>query len=175
VSSAPSTADAPALADRVAALEERLARRDDEDAIRDLLATYARRSDAGDADAWIALFTEDARIAVHRPAPAGLGEWRGRDALRALMADPSGHGRLEGRTMHLPALAVLVDATGDDAVAETAACVLARDETGATVVHEASFSTWRFRREDGDWRIAERVRHPLGTPLPATPELHEAA
>lgn len=176
--SAPAAHDDPRideLRERLAAVERRLSERTQQDAIRDLLADYARCSDAGYVDAWLALFTDDARIAVHRLPPAGLDEWQGRDALRRLIADPAGHGRLEGRTMHLPALSIVVDIDGVAASAASAACVLAKDDAGATVIHEASFSTWKFRRVDGRWRIAERVRHPLGASVPPSPELRRTS
>lgn len=63
------------------ALEARVQRLEDTEAIRELLRDYGRHLDRRDIDAWAALFAEDGEWL------GGLGRARGHEALRGMLAD----------------------------------------------------------------------------------------
>jgi 3-phenylpropionate/cinnamic acid dioxygenase small subunit len=80
-------------------IEQRLQAAEDYIAIEQLLMRYAAALNTGDADAYVALFTQEAVFELRRDSeePPFLGPFVGRDALRAqwfpdALADASGEG-----------------------------------------------------------------------------------
>ena len=87
--------------------------------------------------------------------------FEGREGLRRLIEDPGGHMNIEGRSGHLSSIDLRTQVVGDDAAGESYDLVMVR-ESGGMVVWGAGINRWTFRRVDGRWRIAERVRRALG-------------
>ncbi|MFL5846633.1 MAG: nuclear transport factor 2 family protein [Solirubrobacteraceae bacterium] len=151
---------------RLAALEQRVARHEDDLELRRLLGRYGFCADMGLHDEWLALWTEDGVYdIVASPATLAYAGKRivfaGQEGLRRLIEDPAGHMNIEGRSGHLSSIDLRTHVDGDDATAESYDLVMVREEAGM-VVWGAGINRWTFRREGGDWRIAERVRRALG-------------
>lgn len=146
-------------------LEVRLRRLEDEREIARVLALYGRYADAGDHDAFVELFTEDAVIELAGGTPSGAhGDnptWVGRDRIREYIDDPSMHMKIEGRCMHLPVLNLTVDVDGDAARADSCSLVLLCDDAG-TSIYGAGFTRWELVRTPVGWRISRRLRIAIG-------------
>jgi uncharacterized protein (TIGR02246 family) len=125
----------------------RLQQLEDRFAVQDLVASYCRAIDDRDLDAFVALFTTDARMR-HQD---GVMDVSGRDALRAYYAErfPT-----YGVTFHYPhAHALTFD--GPDA-ASGWVTAHAEMELGGEFVLAAFRYSDRYAREEGRWRFAER-------------------
>ena len=68
---------------------------------------------------------------------------------------------IEGRSAHLSGIDLRVEIRDDEAFGESYDIVLVRTDAGMTV-WGAGLNRWAFRRIDGTWKIAERVRRALG-------------
>ncbi|MFS0897373.1 nuclear transport factor 2 family protein [Mycolicibacterium litorale] len=138
--------------DRLAALEARLRRLEDECDIQRVIAGYGPCVDAANAAGAADLWTEDGSYDVEG--------WRmtGRDDIRA-MVDSDGHRALvAGGCCHFLGPAV-VTVDGDEAVAVCESLVLRRTPDAATdyVVWRAAANHFHLRRAGGTWRIAART------------------
>lgn len=147
-------------------LEARLGRLEDERELRALLGRYGFCADMGLHDDWVALWTDDGvyDIVASPATKAYRGErlvFEGREGLRRLIEDPAGHMNIEGRSGHLSAIDLRVHVDGDSAYGESYDLVIVREPQGM-VVWGAGMNRWAFRRVDGSWLIAERVRRALG-------------
>ncbi|HEU0191874.1 MAG TPA: nuclear transport factor 2 family protein [Mycobacterium sp.] len=139
--------------DRLAELEERLRRIEDERAIERMLAAYGPLVDAGEADAAAALWAADGSYDVEGWA------MRGRDDV-AKMVRSDAHQRLIGRgSAHFLGPAV-VTVDGDDAVAVCESALLLHID-GGFVVGRAGANHFRLRRIDGRWQITARTTRAL--------------
>lgn len=151
----------------VATLSDRQRRLEDVTEIRELICSYGVYADLGQHELFLGLFTDDAEIEIHGGDHSGTyGEsecWSGKDELRKFITDPGVHMRIQGRSMHLPAVNIRVAVDDDHATAESSALVIVREDA-AKVMYEAGFTRWSLRRVDGRWRIARRVRYGIGTP-----------
>lgn len=145
------------MTDRIAEIEARLSRLEDERAIRELISAYCYHADSGHDEDLLALFTTDGVMSskVAGEARAAVGA----DQILAQIADPSGHHRpdLYRHGLHLLGENLVVEIDGDEATASTySLLVLKRDAD--LVIYSASSNRWSLRRVEGAWRIAERSR-----------------
>ena len=129
-------------------LEERLQRLEDRDAIHQLFVDYGRHLDAGDLDAYAALFAEDGEVVL-----GPMGQASGRANIRALMG-----GLLDGKAganYHIIS-SPRVQLDGDHASSEVMWTVIARDQDGKPKLTSMGRHVDQLVREDGRWRIAQR-------------------
>jgi hypothetical protein len=114
---------------------------EDRESVRDLLARYALYIDSGQADEWVALFTEDGVFEVgHGMEPAV-----GRDALKAFASS------LEVGAMHHLFTDQVIDIEADRATCTATAIVLSK---GSIMFAGRSYD--ELERVDGSWRIRFR-------------------
>jgi hypothetical protein len=134
--------------DRMRAIEDRLA-------LLELEGSYARAFDSRDGEAWAALFTEDG---VYQARGAAPGDPR-RPTGRAQLADYCSHAPYDGlHLMHVPQLTI----DGDDAYARIHLEFRGTFHTAANAGANSSvlmsgYYDVRYRRVDGEWRIAHRI------------------
>jgi ketosteroid isomerase-like protein len=120
--------------------------------IRRLLARYNLAIDLGDAEGWVACFTDDGVFrctGLADDSPLG-GTYRGRDELAAYAR--THYGIMRGRARHWNAN-LLIEGDGDDA---TMTCYLLALTTGSSVRGSTGIYRDRLRRRDGAWLFAER-------------------
>ncbi|KGE04973.1 nuclear transport factor 2 family protein [Pseudohaliea rubra] len=130
-------------------IETRLQRLEDRIAIEELIARYGLVMDDRDMDAMPGLFTADVRILSRD----GVMDARGRDAAMALY-----QGRFEvlGPSNHFTHDRII---TFSDDADEATGIVLSHAEMqrkGQPMLAAIRYSD-RYRREEGAWRIAERL------------------
>lgn len=157
-----------AAAERIAELEARVARIEDERAIRELIARYGILGDICRDEDWVALFAEDGAMNVRLEGvermPTLLAEFvQGHDRLREFVSNPEGHHRRDyyGKCMHAQGLNTVIRIDHDDAVANSYSFLLQSKPDGIALLN-ASNNQWRFRRTDGQWRIVERRCRSIG-------------
>jgi hypothetical protein len=150
------------------ALTRRLQALEDERAVIRTLHRYGHAIDAGDEEAWLACFTEDA---VFRAGGRRSRETRfvvsGRDELRAFIA---GHTRRPDAFHQHHVLEPLV--TVDGAAAECVSGFIVVMEHGDRPVVRVfgRYHDRLVREPDGVWRFAERVAH-IDSSRPGLPPL----
>jgi len=148
--------------DRIAAIEARLARVEDELAIHRLLATYGPLADAGNAHDAADLWVEEG---VYDPSGAYRAE--GRAARETISTNEMHQALIHRGSMHMTA-PVQVTLDGDTASAVGYSLLALKDgETFALL--RASINRWTLRRTDAGWRIVERINHVLD----GSPRSHE--
>lgn len=153
------------LINRLEQVEHRLADLEAERQIRELLSRYGHTADSRADDEYVNLWVDDGVIEV---AMGGEGAYKdglrfeGKQAITDFIADPQGHHRpgFYGRSLHVQCNPVIT-VDGDEAVAR-AYSILLQNTDGVDEVVSAGTSEWRFRREDGTWKIALRTRLPVG-------------
>ena len=140
--------------DRLAALETRLARLEDEREIARLLAAYGPLVDAGDADAAAGLWTEDGVYDV--------GDWlmNGRGEIAAMVRSAAHQGRIERGCCHFFGPPVIT-VDGDEATAVCESVLLVRRDSGGYGIARAGVHLLGLRRQDGGWRIVTRTARQL--------------
>ena len=156
---------------------------EDEREIRYLVGRYGHYADLGYEDAWVDQWTGDGVYDLETVKRDGAGydgpaRFEGRDALYALIRDPAAHKRLEGRSLHVQDINLVVRIEGDTAFAHGYSMTLMR-EGDEVRLRGAGLVRWSFRREGGRWRIAGKTRRGIGdgsafADTPATPA-HDAA
>lgn len=130
-------------------LEARLRRLEDRDAIHQLFVDYGRHLDAGDLDAYAALFCEDGEVML-----GPMGKVRGRAEIHALMTTVL-EGKVGAAFHIISSPRVVLD--GDAATSEVMWTVLQRDAEGKPKLTSVGRHLDKLRRDpDGQWRIAER-------------------
>jgi uncharacterized protein (TIGR02246 family) len=123
----------------------------DEAAVRGVLAAVYEAWAAHDADAFAALYTEDASVVL----PGLLHS--GREAVREFMADAFA-GRLRGtQGVDVPQQIRLY---GDTAIVVSHAGTLLPGESELAAERERH-ATWVMVRQDGDWKIAAYANAPV--------------
>ncbi len=141
--------------ERIAALEQRLRRVEDELAIGRLLASYGPLVDAGDADAVAALWAPDGEYDVegwHMQTSADVAD---------MVRSPAHQGLIGGGSAHFLG-PVCVDVDGDDAVV-VCESILVRHNGD-----DSGYRVWRaganhivLRRTAAGWRIVKRTTRAL--------------
>jgi uncharacterized protein (TIGR02246 family) len=127
-------------------IEERMARLEAKDEIRELTARYCHAVTDGDADRIVSLFSNDGIFRAHTSAPTGHAE------LRAF------YEAVAGRT-HKPFIQNHV-IEFEDADNATGRCsVEIRVMQGSEAYTQSGHYHDRYCYEDGGWRFAERHYH----------------
>ena len=162
---------------RVVALEHKVEILQAERDIRAVLAWYCFGADSGRHEEYVDLFTSDAVIESQMYGSDNLvdlpdaqvvetRQFVGTKGVWDYITSPA-HLSIEGRSQHHmvgPPSVVHVD--GDTAVADTYSVVYAKapGNVGPSVDFiNHGFIRWKFRRVDGEWKIAESIRRRLGT------------
>lgn len=140
--------------ERLAALEERLRRVEDELAISRLIASYGPLVDAGDAEAVAALWIEDGQYEV-----AGW-HMRSRADVAAMVQSPAHQGLIGGGSAHFLG-PVCVDVDGDHAVAVCESILVRHNDGGGYRVWRAGANHLTLRRTAAGWQIVKRTTHAL--------------
>jgi hypothetical protein len=140
-------------AERLAELERRLHRIEDEREIERMIARYGPLVDAGEADEAAALWAENGTYDVEG--------WtmRGRADVAAMVRSPDHQGLIARGCCHFLGPAV-VTVDGDDAVAVCDSVLLVHRE-GRFTVARAGANHFRLRRLDGRWQITNRTARVL--------------
>ena len=120
--------------------------REDAAAIRRLKHEYCYTIDAGAYEEWVSLFTADGRFLQYEDAVH-----EGHEGLAAFATGPFDDAY--EHTAHVVTNPV-VDVDGDEAVGRWYMLLFYRDADGATGWKQGAYED-RFRRVDGEWRIAE--------------------
>jgi uncharacterized protein (TIGR02246 family) len=139
--------------DRIADLERRLQRVEDERAIERLIASYGPLVDAGEADAAADLCAVDGTYDVEG--------WpmRSRADVAAMVRSDAHHGLVGRGCSHFLGPAV-VTVDGDEAVAVCESALLVKADKGFHV-RRAGANHFRLQRRDGRWRIVQRTTRTL--------------
>jgi uncharacterized protein (TIGR02246 family) len=140
--------------ERLAALEQRLRRVEDELAIRRLMASYGPLVDAGDGDAVAGLWTEDGEYDVDGRV------MHGRADIAAMVRSRGHQGMIGGGAAHFLG-PVCVDVDGDRAIGVCESIVVRHNDDGGYRVWRAGANHVTLQRTDAGWRIITRVTRPL--------------
>jgi ketosteroid isomerase-like protein len=142
--------------DRIAALEQRLRRVEDELAIGRLMASYGPLVDAGDADAVAGLWAEDGEYDVEG------WHMRSRAEVAEMVRSPAHQGLIGGGSAHFLG-PVRVEVDGDQAIAVCESILVQRNDNGSS-----GYRVWRaganhvmLRRTAAGWRIVKRISRQL--------------
>jgi SnoaL-like domain len=140
---------------------QRLEKLENERSIRQLLDLHWFLCDAGPAEAFAELFTEDCVVDLGRlVSPDKITIVEGHSDLMERYLDP-GHTKWEGRSQHLSGGPQAIHVAGDAANAvDYAVTTLLFDGVPKTIV--VGFNFWQLRQTSGRWRISRRVARRLG-------------
>jgi ketosteroid isomerase-like protein len=116
------------------------------------VAAHAQRQDAGDTDAIMALYTQDAVLEV-----PGMGAFEGADAIRAAWDD----WKPKGLQRHMPVNVVITDWDDHQARATTDVVFIAQGEAGWSVQIVARYYD-EFRQVGGGWLFSRRADEYIG-------------
>jgi uncharacterized protein (TIGR02246 family) len=138
----------PAMADDHASSSERLRRLEDLEEIRQLFIDYGHYLDAGDLEAYAALFADDGEVLL-----GPIGRAKGRTAIVALMTAIRARARTPS---HHLVTSPIIRLDGDRATSEVQWTVIRPDATGALQVAMFGRHHDELVRERGRWRILRR-------------------
>lgn len=127
----------------------RIARLEDLEAIRTLIAGYGPLADAGDCAGAASLWAEDGIYEV-----GGFGVYQGRAAIQALLEGESHQALIHGGAAHVLSPPV-IELNGDRATARTYSIVFRRAGEGWEA-HRASANMWYLVRIGANWKVARR-------------------
>jgi len=139
--------------DRIAELEQRLLRLEDERAIERMIGSYGPLVDAGEADATADLWAVDGTYDVEG--------WpmRSREDVAAMIRSHAHQGLIgRGCSHFLGPVVVTID--GDDAVAVCESALFVKATKGFHV-YRAGANHFRLQRRDGRWQIIHRTTRAL--------------
>ncbi len=137
--------------DRVAALEARVTRVEDELAILRLINSWGPAVDTGNGETAAALFTDDAVLQSdlsYLVTPA---------AIRAMVYGEGHQSLIHAGSAHIPAFPI-VNVEGDHADAVGYTRVYRHTPEGYEV-WRVSANYWEFRRTTDGWRVTKRINH----------------
>jgi ketosteroid isomerase-like protein len=137
--------------DRVAALEERVTRLEDEVAIHRLINSWGPAVDTGNEEAAAGMFSDDAIL------ESDLSYLVGPAAISAMVLSEGQQSLIREGSAHIPAFP-LVDVEGDNATAIGYSRVY-RHTAGGYEVWRVSANYWEFKRTDDGWRVSRRTNH----------------
>ena len=139
--------------DRLAALERRLARLEDERAITRLVHSYGPLVDSGCAEEVAALWEADGVYDVDEIF------MRGQEQIAAMVRSDNHQSWIEGGCAHVVG-PPHVTVTGDEAVAVGYTLMIVHAEDGFRV-RRATANHWRLRRGGDGWRVTTRTNRVL--------------
>lgn len=125
----------------------------DQLAIRDVISRYAWALDTGDVDGFVGCFCSDGVLlwdAFEQPM-----RWQGAAALRHFAAFFRDLPTSAGRQHHVSN--TLISTCEDGASSQSYVAVALRQGDGPHLLNVMGYYEDRFRREDGHWRLAERI------------------
>jgi hypothetical protein len=134
---------------------------DDERAIRDTIARYAWTLDTGDVEGFVACFCQDGALvwdAFEEPE-----RWEGAEALHHFAAFFRSLPSSAGRQHHVSN--TLIEPCEDGARSRSYVAVALRQGDGPHLLNVMGYYEDLFRREDGHWRLAERVIRDWSGPI----------
>jgi ketosteroid isomerase-like protein len=141
--------------ERLAALEQRLRRVEDELAIGRLMASYGPLVDAGDADGVAGLWAEDGEYDVEG------WHMRSRAEVAEMVRSTAHQGLIGGGSAHFLG-PVCVEVDGETAVAGCESILVRRNDDGSGYrVWRAGANHVTLRRTAAGWRIAKRTSRAL--------------
>ncbi|MBJ7356143.1 nuclear transport factor 2 family protein [Nocardioides sp.] len=139
--------------ERLARLEERVRRVEDELAITRLVASYGPLVDAGEAEAVAGLWAQDGQYDVEG------WQMTSREDIRAMVESDGHQGLIGGGCSHFLGPAH-VHVRGDEAVA-VCESILIRHREGGYSVRRAGANHFHLHRERDGWRIKHRTTRAL--------------
>ena len=141
---------------RLAELERRLQRIEDERAIERLIASYGPLVDAGEADATAQLWAVDGSYDVEGWSMTSRAE------VAEMVRSDAHQGLINGGSTHFlgPAVVTINDADGDGAVAVCESILVVHHEK-RYIVARAGVHHFQLRRSDGRWQITHRISRTL--------------
>lgn len=148
-------------------LAARLARVEDELAIHRLIVRYGFAVDAGDAEATMALFTEDAVFEVGAPGTGRDGArakpmvMRGRAAVGEMVRSEAHQSLLPNAAHTIGPSVVAVDGESASAVGYSR---IYHREGEAFRLFRAAVNHWELRKIEGRWLIRRRTSRVVGEP-----------
>lgn len=134
---------------------------DDQIAIRDVISHYAWALDTGDVERFVACFARDGLLiwdAFEEPL-----RFKGAAALRHFAQFIRDQPASAGRQHHVTN--VIVTACDDGAHASSYGAVALRQGDGPHSLHVMGYYEDRLCKEDGQWRIAERIIRDWSGPI----------
>ncbi|SDX67394.1 SnoaL-like domain-containing protein [Saccharopolyspora shandongensis] len=137
------------LAERLAALEERLRRLEDQQEIARLIASYGPLVDSGSAEAVADRWEVDGTYEVDGWSMNGRAE------IVAMVTGATHQGWIEGGCAHFLGPAHIT-VEGDEAVA-VGHSLMVLHNGGEFVVRRATANRWRLRRGPAGWRVTRRT------------------
>ena len=142
------------MTDRLADIERRLEKLEDEREIARLIAAYGPLVDAGDVERVAALWVPDGVYDV--------GDWlmSGRTEVAAMVRSDAHQGLIARGCCHFFGPPVIT-VDGDEAVAVCESTLLVRRDSGGYSVARAGVHLLRLRRESDAWRIVSRTARGL--------------
>jgi ketosteroid isomerase-like protein len=139
--------------DRLEALEERLRRLEDDDAIRRLICSWGPACDIGDSEAAAALWTDDGVLV------SDVSRVEGPAGVRAMVESDGQQDLIRRGCAHIQGLPV-INVTGDEAIATNYSTVFLHSEDGYDT-WRVSANNWTFRRGADGWRVKSRTAYVL--------------
>ena len=134
---------------------------DDQLAIRDMIARFAWALDTGDVAGFVDCFCRDGALlwdVFETP-----DRWEGEAALRHFAEFFRAQPTSAGRQHHVSN--TVIDPCEDGALARSYVTVALRQGAGPHLLNVMGYYEDRFRRENGRWRLAERVIRDWSGPI----------
>jgi len=134
---------------------------DDQLAIRETITRYAWALDTGDVEGFVACFCRDGVLVWDAFEEAE--RWQGREALRHFAEFFRSLPSSAGRQHHVSN--TLTEPCEDGARSRSYVAVALRQGDGPHLLNVMGYYEDLFRREDGHWRLAERVIRDWSGPI----------
>ncbi len=134
---------------------------EDQIAVQQVIARYAWALDTGDVEGFVGCFCTDGTLvwdAFEEPH-----SWRGADALRHFARFFAALPSSAGRQHHVSNIVITPATEGLDA--KSYCLVALRQGDGPHALHVMGWYQDRFRQENGEWRLAERVIRDWSGPI----------
>lgn len=133
----------------------------DQLAIRDVISRYAWALDTGDVEAFVACFCSDGALVWDTFETPD--RWQGQAALHHFASFFRDLPSSAGRQHHVTN--TLVTPSAEGAHAKSYVAVALRQGDGPHLLNVMGYYEDRFRRERGEWRIAERIIRDWSGPI----------
>ena len=141
------------MAQRIAALEQRVRILEDEREVARLVASYGPLVDSGDADAVAALWEKDGVYDVDELTMSGAAE------IAAMVRSHQHQSWIAGGCAHIVA-PPHVTVSGDEALAVCHSLMVVHED-GTFRIRRATANHWKLHRSANGWRVAVRTSRVL--------------
>ena len=129
-----------------------------------IIMSHPLAIDAGDADFWMNLWTEDSLMDRRAPDPekhsGDYGGVYGKKTMREEMQSPELEALRQAGLVHFSSVPS-IHVEGDSAIATNYMQLIAQ-EGNSYRIRRVTISRWEFRREKSGWQIAKRTVRPVG-------------